>query len=179
MQNEIHEVEKLLNRFLIVLEESFSILPNYLVAVKIQEIKSIIEEIYKALPPELKEAENLLNSTKKLQIEAEKKAEQILQNAKNEVPQLISESNYIKNIQKDSEKFKEQTLSLAQEIRRKAIEDSQNYKYQIQDEAANTKQRAEKFAEQILKSLDTTLTQHLQFVKEGQTYLKEMHNDLD
>ncbi len=173
------KTEYLLDKLLVKFEESFSLLPNYLIAVKVPEIKVLIEAIYKSIPPALKESENIINTNKLIEIEAQKKAEQIIQEAKNEAARILSESNDIKKIQIIAEKRKEEVLTEAQEIRRKAIEDVQNYKIQVQNDATSTKQNVEYFAEQILKSLDTTLTQHLQFVKEGQTYIKEMHNDLD
>ena len=121
MENQKEIIEYLLDKMLIKFEESFPLLPNYLIIVKVQEIKAIIEEIYKSLPPELKEAQDILNTTKQIQIEAQKKAEQIIQDAKNEAARILSESNDIKQIQKQAEKIKEQTIEESQEIKRKAI----------------------------------------------------------
>ena len=131
------------------------------------------------MPPELKEAQDILNTTKQIQVEAQKKAEQIIQDAKNETARILSESNDIKQIQKQAEKIKEQTIEESHEIKRKAIEDVRNYKIQVQDEAVNTTKKVESFAEQILKSLDFNLTQYKQLVKNGQEYLKKTNNGFD
>ena len=179
MENQTDIIEYLLDKMLIKFEESFPLLPNYLIIVKVQEIKAIIEEIYKSLPPELKEAQDILNTTKQIQAEAQKNAEQIIQDAKNEAARILSESDDIKQIQKQAEKIKEQTIEESQEIKRKAIEDVRNYKNQVQDEAVNTTKKVESFAEQILKSLDFNLTQYQQLVKNGQEYLKKTNNVLD
>ena len=108
-----------------------------------------------------------------------KKAEQIIQDAKNEAARILSESNDIKQIQKQAEKIKEQTIEESHEIKRKAIEEVRNYKIQVQDDAVNTTEKVEYFAEQILKSLDFNLTQYKQLVKNGQEYLKKTNNVLD
>ena len=50
----------LLKQLEIILEKSFPILPNYLVAIKLKEVEAIVDSIYGSLPQEIQEARRLL-----------------------------------------------------------------------------------------------------------------------
>ena len=84
-QSGIYELLKLLE---IVLEKSFPILPNYLVAVKVKEVESLIDRIYASLPSEVQEARAFLRRREELQIEAQQKAEKIIVDAQNEASSI-------------------------------------------------------------------------------------------
>ena len=91
-----NEIYDLLKRLEIILEKSFSILPNYLVAVKLKEIEQIIDSIYGALPKEVQEARRLLRRKEELQIDAEQKANKIINDANTEAARLLSEDELTK-----------------------------------------------------------------------------------
>ena len=61
-----------------------------------------------------------------------------------------------------------------EEIKRKAIEDAENFRNQAHDDAIRTREGAETYAEQVLASLESTLTQHQQLVKNGQIYMEKL-----
>ena len=60
------------------------------------------------------------------------------------------------------------------EIKRKALEDAEVFRNQAHDEAIKIREGAEAYAEQVLASLENTLTQHQQLVKNGQIYLEKL-----
>lgn len=169
-----NEIYDLLKRLEIILEKSFSILPNYLVAVKLKEIEQIIDSIYGALPKEIQEARRLLRRKDELQIDAEQKANKIINDANTEAARLLSESELLRKVQSEAELIKEQVIAECEEIKRKALEDAENFRNQAHDDAIRTKEGAEAYAEQVLASLENTLTQHQQLVKNGQIYMEKL-----
>lgn len=173
-QSGIYELLKLLE---IVLEKSFPILPNYLVAVKVKEIESLIDRIYASLPSEVQEARAFLRRREELQIEAQQKAEKIILDAQNEASRLLSESDVLRAVQKEAEKIKEQVISDCEEIKRKALEDAENIRLQAADEAIHTKEGAEVYAEQVLSNIEQNLTQLQQVVKNGQIYMEKLRSE--
>lgn len=172
-----NEIYDLLKRLEIILEKSFSILPNYLVAVKLKEIEQIIDSIYGALPKEVQEARRLLRRKEELQIDAEQKANKIINDANTEAARLLSESELLRKVQSEAELIKEQVIAECEEIKRKALEDAENFRNQAHDDAIRIKEGAEAYAEQVLASLDGTLTQHQQLIKNAQIYMEKLRTE--
>ena len=173
-QSGIYELLKLLE---IVLEKSFPILPNFLVAVKVKEIESLIDRIYASLPSEVQEARAFLRRREELQIEAQQKAEKIIIDAQNEANRLLSESDVLRAVQKEAEKIKEQVIADCEEVKRKALNDAENVRIQAADEAIRIREGAEVYAEQILANIERDLTQLQQVVKNGQVYIEKLRTD--
>lgn len=173
-QSGIYELLKLLE---IVLEKSFPILPNYLVAVKVKEIESLIDRIYASLPSEVQESRAFLRRREELQIEAQQKAEKIIIDAQNEASRLLSESDVLRAVQKEAEKIKEQVIAECEEIKRKALDDAENVRIQAADEAVRIREGAEVYAEQILVNIERDLTQLQQVVKNGQIYMEKLRSE--
>lgn len=173
-QSGIYELLKLLE---IVLERSVPILPNYLVAVKVKEIESLIDRIYASLPSEVQEARAFLRRREELQIEAQQRAEKIISDAQNEANRLLSESDVLRAVQKEAEKIKEQVISDCEEIKRKAFDDAENVRIQAADEAIRIREGAEVYAEQILTNIERDLTQLQQVVKNGQVYIEKLRTE--
>jgi len=173
-QSGIYELLKLLE---IVLEKSFPILPNYLVAIKVKEVESLIDRIYASLPSEVQEARAFLRRREELQIEAQQKAEKIILDAQNEAGRLLSESDVLRAVQKEAEKIKEQVIAECEDIKRKALDDGENVRIQAADEAIRIREGAEVYAEQVLSNLEGNLTQLQQVVKNGQVYIEKLRSE--
>ena len=173
-QSGIYELLKLLE---IVLEKSFPILPNYLVAIKVKEVESLIDRIYASLPSEVQEARAFLRRREELQIEAQQKAEKIIVDAQNEASRLLSESDVLRAVQKEAEKIKEQIITDCEEIKRKALTDAENVRIQAADEAIRIREGAEVYAEQVLINIERDLTQLQQVVKNGQVYMEKLRSE--
>ena len=173
-QSGIYELLKLLE---IVLEKSFPILPNYLVAIKVKEVESLIDRIYASLPSEVQEARAFLRRREELQMEAQQKAEKIIIDAQNEANRLLSESDVLRAVQKEAEKIKEQVIADCEEIKRKALDDAESVRIQAADEAIRIREGAEVYAEQVLVNLEGNLTQLQQVVKNGQVYMEKLRSE--
>lgn len=173
-QSGIYELLKLLE---IVLEKSFPILPNFLVAVKVKEIESLIDRIYASLPSEVQEARAFLRRREELQMEAQQKAEKIVLDAQNEANRLLSESNVLRAVQNEAEKIKEQVIADCEDIKRKALDDAENVRIQAADEAIRIREGAEVYAEQVLTNIENNLTQLQQVVKNGQVYIEKLRSE--
>ncbi|MGN1125391.1 MAG: hypothetical protein ACI4SM_04310 [Candidatus Gastranaerophilaceae bacterium] len=172
-----NEIYDLLKRLEIILERSFPILPNYLVAIKLKEVESIIDSIYGSLPQEVQEARRLLRRKEELQMEAQQKAEKIVLDAQNEANRMLSESELMRQVQKEAELIKEQVIAECEEIKRKALEDAENFRNQAHDDAMRTKEGADAYADQVLVGLDNNLNQLQQSVKNAQIYMEKLRTE--
>ena len=163
-----------LKRLEIILEKSFPILPNYLVAVKLKEIETIIDSIYGSIPDEMTEARRILRRKEELQMEAQQKAEKIIADAQIEANRILSESELMRQVQKEAEIIKEQVIAECEEIKRRALEDAENYRNQAHDDAMRVKDGADAYAEQVLTGLTDNIAKVQQGVKDAQIYMEKL-----
>ena len=170
-------IYELLKRMEILLEKSFSILPNYLVVVKVKEMESLIDRIYANLPTEIQEARSLLRRKDDFQLQAQQEAQRIILDAQNEANKLLSESEVLRNVQKEVDKIKDQVLSECDELRKRALNDAENIRMQVVDEAKRLKDQAEIYAEKTLADLEHNLTELQKVVKNGQAYMEKLRSE--
>ena len=173
-QNGVYDLLKMLE---ISLEEGFPIIPRKFTVVKTKEIETLIDRIYASLPVEVQEARAFLRRREELQIEAQQKAEKIVQDAQAEADRKLSEADFIKALEREGIRIRTQVPQECEELKRKAMEEADNIRAQAVEEAMKTKEGAELYAEQVLTNLEKNLTQQQQIVKNGQVYMEKLRSD--
>ncbi len=173
-QNGVYDLLKMLE---ISLEEGFPIIPRKFTVVKTKEIETLIDRIYASLPVEVQEARAFLRRREELQIEAQQKAEKIINDAQAEADRKLSEADFIKALEREGNRIRTQVQQECEEIKRKALEEAENIRLQATEEAMKTKEGAELYAEQVLTNLEKNLTQQQQIVKNGQVYMEKLRSE--
>ena len=166
----------LMNELEEALDKGFPLLNN-LTIVKKDTVVNILDNLYAALPDEVKEAKSLLRRKDELQYEAQQRAEKIVADAQAEANRLLSESDLLRAVQREAEKIKEQVITECEDIKRKALEEADNTRNQAIDEALRMKDGASVYAEQILVSLEQNLNQLHEIVKDNQIQLERKRTD--
>lgn len=172
--NGVYDLLKMLE---ISLEEGFPIIPRKFTVVKTKEIETLIDRIYASLPLEVQEARAFLRRREELQVEAQQKAEKIVQDAQAEADRKLSEADFIKALEREGVRIRTQVQQECEEIKRKAMEEADNIRAQAVEEAMKTKEGAELYAEQVLTNLEKNLAQQQQIVKNGQVYMEKLRTD--
>ena len=162
----------LMNELEEALDKGFPLLGYCFTIVKKDAVTSILDNLYAALPDEIKEARALLRRKDELQYEAQQKAEKIVSDAQAEASRLLSESDLLRAVQREAEKIKEQVISDCEEIKRKALEEADAIRSQANDDASRTRDGASVYAEQLLANLEQNLAQMQEIVKNGQVQLE-------
>ena len=170
-QNGVYDLLKLLE---LAIDESFTIIPNKFVVVKPDEILTLIDRIYASLPVEVQEARAFLRRREELQIEAQQKAEKIITDAQMEADRKLSEADFIKAVEREGIRIRNQVQEECEELKRKAMEEADAIRSQAADDAIKTKEGAEIYAEQVLTNLETDLTKLQKIVKNGQIYMEQL-----
>ena len=173
-QNGVFDLLKMLE---LSIDESFPIIPGKYVVVKPKEIETLIDRIYASLPVEVQEARAFLRRRDELQLEAQQKAEKIVADAQMEADRKLSEADFIKAVEREGIRIRNQVQEECEELKRKALEDAENIRIQATEEAMKTKEGAEIYAEQVLTNLERDLTQLQQIVKNGQVYMEKLRSD--
>ncbi len=173
-QNGVYDLLRMLE---ISLEEGFPIVPRKLTVVKTKEIETLIDRIYASLPVEVQEARAFLRRKDEYQLEAQQKAEKIINDAQAEADRKLSEADFIKALEREGIRIRTQVQQECEEIKRKAMEEAENIRAQATEDAMRTKEGAELYAEQVLTNLEKNLTQQQQIVKNGQVYMEKLRSD--
>ena len=173
-QNGVYD---LLKRLEIALEEGFPIIPRKFTVVKTKEFEVLIDRIYASLPVEVQEARAFLRRRDELQLEAQQKAEKIVNDAQAEADRKLSEADFIKALEREGIRIRTQVQQECEEIKRRAMEEAESIRMQATEEAMKTKEGAELYAEQVLTNLEKNLTQQQQIVKNGQVYMEKLRAD--
>ncbi len=173
-QNGVFDLLKMLE---LSIDESFPIIPGRYVVVKPKEIETLIDRIYASLPVEVQEARAFLRRRDELQLEAQQKAEKIVADAQMEADRKLSEADFIKAVEREGIRIRNQVQEECEELKRKALEDAENIRVQATEDAMKTKEGAELYAEQVLTNLERDLTQLQQIVKNGQVYMEKLRSE--
>lgn len=173
-QNGVYDLLKMLE---ICLEDGIPVITRKYTVVKAKEMEVLIDRIYETLPVEVQEARNFLSRREELQIEAQQRAEKIIQEAQREADRKLSEADFIKALEREGIRIRTQVQQDCEEIKRKAMEEAENIRARATEDAIKTKQGAELYAEQVLTNLEKNLTQQQQIVKNGQVYMEKLRSD--
>ena len=107
-------------------------------------------------------------------MEAQQKAEKIVADAQAEADRKLSEADFIKAVEREGIRIRNQVQEECEELKRKALEDADNIRMQAAQDALKTKEGAELYAEQVLTNLEKNLAQQQQIVKNGQVYMEQL-----
>lgn len=161
------------------LDKGFPLLGCSFCVVKKDNVTTILDNLYAALPDEIKEARALLRTREKIEYEAQQRAEKIVADAQAEANRLLSESDLLRAVQREAEKIKEQVIADCEEIKRKSYEEAEAVRNQAIDEAMRTKDSASVYAEQVLVGIEQNLNQLQEVVKNGQLHLERRRAESD
>ena len=82
------------------LDKGFPLLGHCFTVVKKDTVTNILDDLYAALPDEIKEARALLRRKDELQYEAQQRAEKVVADAQAEANRLLSESDLLRAVQR-------------------------------------------------------------------------------
>ena len=170
-QSGVYDLLKLLE---LAIEESFSIIPGRYTIVKDSEILTLIDRIYASLPTEVKDARDFLNRIEEVKNAAQAEAEKIITDAQAEADRKLSEADFIKAVEREGLRIRNQVQEECEELKRKALEEADEIRSQAKQDANKTKEGAELYAEEVLTNLETDLNKLQQVVKNGQIYMEQL-----
>lgn len=172
-QNGVFDLLKCLE---LMTEEAIPIIPNRWALIKPQEFLAQIDRIYASLPLEIQEARAFLRRRDELQMEAQQKAEKIIADAQMEADRKLSEADFIKAVEREGIRIRNQVQEECEELKRRALEEADQIRSQAADDAIKTKEGAELYAEQVLTNIEQDLNKLQQVVKNGQIYMEQLRS---
>ena len=171
-QNGVYDLLKMLE---LTLDEGYSVL-KYTVVNK-KEMEELIDRIYAELPMEIQEARVFLKKQEELQNEAQQRAARILQDAQAEADRKLSESDQLKNLERESNRIISEVQGECNKMKYLATQDSDSIRSQATEDAIKIKEQAELFASDILLNIENNLAQLQQVVKSAQVRMEQIKSE--
>ncbi len=142
-----------------------------------EKLVPLLDRIRENLPTEIQQAQRLLERREEIVNEAQAKATQILQDAKNQSEYMLSESELLRAVHEEANRIRQQITLELEAIRKKTYEEAEAARSQAYEEAAAIHAGADQYAEAILGNLDKSLVEFQTVVRNGQRYLKKSRHD--
>ena len=143
-QSGVLETVKLLE---LAVEDGFPIFPGKYVVLKTDEIMQLIDRIYASIPVEIKEARDFLDRIEQVKMAAQQEAEKMIADAQMEADRKLSEADFIKAVEREGIRIRNQVQEECEELKRKALEEADNIRSQASEDAFKTKEGAELYVD--------------------------------
>lgn len=173
----VNNVYKILDKIEMLVIKGYPIPLTPWYIVPHEKIIDMLDKVRTSLPSEIAEATNILKRRDEIQLESQRRANQMLSEAKSQAELLLSESELLKAVQEEAERIRQQVIAEAEYIKKQAREEAEAIRTQAINEAMATREGADQYAERVLCSLDSDLTDLHTIVRNGQKHLAKLKAD--
>ena len=132
-----------------------------------------IDRIKGALPQDIIDAGNILRRKEDIIEHAKYEAERIKNDAIAERNRILDGSELLRAVNEEAAVVREKLIAECEEIKSKAYADAENIKMQASEEARRLKDGIDKYAQEVLNTLEVNLAQQQTTIKNGQRYLEQ------
>jgi hypothetical protein len=137
----------------------------------------LLDRIREQLPEELRAAQQVLAQREDMLTEAQQKAQQMVLDAQGQVDVLLSESELMRAVHAEADRVREMVTLELEALRKKTFEETEAMKALAIEESKAVREGAERYAESVLSSLDKSLGEFQQVIRNGQRYLKRTRTE--
>lgn len=173
----VNNVYKLLDKVEMLVIKGYPIPLTPWYVVPHEKIIDVLDKVRTSLPSEIAEANSIIKRRDEIQLESQRRANQMLADAKSQAELLLSESELLKAVQAEAERIRQQVIAEAEYIKKQAREEAEATRSQAINEAIATREGADQYAERVLCSLDKDLTDLHTIVRNGQKHLSKLRAD--
>lgn len=173
----VSNIYKLLDKMEVMILKGLPIPMTHLVVVNHEKITDTVDKIRAAIPGEIQEAQSIIKRRDDIHLDAQKKANQILAEAKHHAELLLCESELLKAVQAEAERIRQQVISDCEIMKKQAQEEAEMMRANSVNECIAIREGADKYAETVLTSLDKDLTELHGIVRNGQKHLAKIKAD--
>lgn len=170
----VNNVYKVLDKIEMLVIKGYPIPLTPWYVVPHEKIIDLLDKARTSLPSEITEATNILKRRDEIQLESQRRANQMLSDAKSQAESLLSESELLKAVQEEADRIRQQVIAEAEYIKKQAREEAEAIRSQAINEALATREGADMYAVKVLNSLDADLTDLHTIVRNGQKHLAKL-----
>lgn len=162
---------KLLDKMEMMILKGVPIFFTHWVIVDHEKLLDTIDKIKASIPGEIQEAQALIKKSEEIQIVAQKKSRQLIEDAQRHAERLLSESELLNAVQAEADRIRKQVITDCEIIKKQSIEEAEMIKKSSIEDAIYIREGADKYAESALANLDRDLAELHSIVKNGQKHI--------
>lgn len=170
----VNNVYKLLDKIEMFVIKGYPIPLTPWYVVPHEKIIDTLDKVRTSLPSEIAEATNIIKRRDEIQLESQRRANSMLAEAKSQAELLLSESELLQAVQEEANRIRQQVVAEAEYIKKQAREEAEAIRAQAINESFATREGADQYAERVLCSLDSDLTDLHTIVRNGQKHLAKI-----
>ncbi len=137
----------------------------------------LLDKIQTAIPDEIQKADQVLTQRDEIQLEAQRRAQQMLQEAKQQAESMLSDSELLKAVQLEAERVRQQVMAELQSLRQQTLDETEEVRRKAYEEARLVRESADDYAEGVLKTLSRNLDEFQNVARNAQKQLKKVRTD--
>jgi hypothetical protein len=141
------------------------------------KILTLLDKIQTAIPEEVQQAEQLLGRQEELQMDAQRRAQYMLQEAKIQAERMVSESELLQALQFEAERVRQQLSAEMNALREKTLQEVEEMKRSAYEEAVLVQNSADEYADRVLKTLSQQLDEFQNIAKNANKHLKKVRTE--
>ena len=127
---------------------------SYCFFINIDDIRDILSKIRAILPDDIKRAEMILKNRDDIYMDAQNRADRIINEAQTKAASILSENELIRAVKEKANAIQEQVKGSCEEMKNKANEESENLRRNAYQEAVQTREGAKAYVEELLSNLE-------------------------
>lgn len=132
----------------------------------------LLDKIQTAIPDEIQQADQVLGRREEIQLETQRRVQQMLQEAKQQAEVMLSESELMKAVQLEAERVRQQVMAELHALRQQTLEETEEMHRKAYEESRLVRESADEYAETVLKTLSRNLDEFQSVAKNAQKQLK-------
>src|SRR3989339_406895 len=121
----VSNIYKLLDKMEVMVLQGMPIPITPWVIVHHEKIIDVVDKVRASIPGEIQEAQSIIKRRDDIHLEAQKKANQILTEAKHQAESLLCESELLKAVQAEAERIRQQVISDCEIMKKQAMEEAE------------------------------------------------------
>jgi len=132
-----------------------------------------LDKLRETLPEVIQQAHQVVTQREHLMAQAQHHAQAMLHDAKAKTERLISESTLMAAVEQEAHRLRAQLIAECDQLKQQALSESQALVANAQAEAKAVREGADHYAVELLRSLDKSLTDSHQVVRNGLSHLHQ------
>lgn len=142
-----------------------------------EKLIGLLDKIQTAIPEEVQKADQIIERQEEIQLESQRRAQLMLQEAKLQADHMLSDSELLKAVQIEADKIRQQVMAEMTTLREQTIQEAESVRRQAYEEATAIRQMTDEYAETVLKTLGKNLDEFQVIAKNAQKQLQKVRTE--
>lgn len=138
----------------------------------------VLDKVQTVIPEEIQQADQILAHKDEIQAEAQRRAQQLMMDAKQQADNMLNESDLLKAVHLEAERIRHQVTAELESLREQTLREVDEIRQKATEEARLVRESADEYADMVLKTLNKNLDEFQVVARSAQKQLKKNRVDM-